>query len=346
MASEATAHGPAGEAAAEVIRLDRELSEIEGLIAQAREESKRHDQRRVLAEEHMASVLGEESVSATNLKSAIDGLVSSTRRAWLMESQIEVLEGKQRTLARFRDRLQHYVELLAARPDLEASEGVPIDGDDDGSAAAAPAQIVEAQETLRRDIAKAMHDGPAQSLTNLALQTQIVERVLVRDPARAAAEVGELLSMVRAALEETNTFILDIRPMVLDDLGLVATLRRTVRDRGRRAKVPIEFDSRGPDRRLGRDLETNVFRVLDDAIIGFLATRSTAISVRLKWAEEELRAEVRSARVEEVAVEPPPTSASSSPAEPPVPELSDDLPPALAAMIMERRAAASDVARA
>ena len=105
--------------------------------------------------------------------------------------------------------------------------------------------ILTAQEDLRRDIARAMHDGPAQSLTNIVLQAQIVERLIASDPAAARPETRELIAMVQSTLDATKSFIFDVRPMVLDDLGLVPTLRRSARDRGRRAGIPVDFDSMG-----------------------------------------------------------------------------------------------------
>jgi hypothetical protein len=80
------------------------------------------------------------------------------------------------------------------------------------------------------------------------------------DPAKAGHEVRQLVAMVQQTLEATKSFIFDVRPMVLDDLGLVPTLRRAARERGRRAGVPVEFDSMGQDRRLPMDLESGLFR--------------------------------------------------------------------------------------
>ena len=93
--------------------------------------------------------------------------------------------------------------------------------------------VLSAQEDLRREIARAMHDGPAQSLTNIVLQAQIVERLVARDPASASGEIRQLTAMVQQTLDATKSFIFDVRPMVLDDLGLVPTLRRAARERGR-----------------------------------------------------------------------------------------------------------------
>ncbi len=119
-----------------------------------------------------------------------------------------------------------------------------------------------------------MHDGPAQSLTNIVLQAQIVERLVATDPGRAGDEVRQLVAMVQQTLEATKSFIFDVRPMVLDDLGLVPTLRRAARERGRRAGVPVDFDSLGPEQRLPMDLESGLFRILDEAMAAYLSARA------------------------------------------------------------------------
>ena len=156
--------------------------------------------------------------------------------------------------------------------------------------------VLDAQEDLRREIARAMHDGPAQTLTNIVLQAQIVERLVATDPALAPrASCACSIAMVQQTLEATKTFIFDVRPMVLDDLGLVPTLRRAARDRGRRAGVPVEFDSLGTDRRLPMDLESGLFRILDEALAAYLGARPTRVTMRLDWSDR-LEARVHAVR--------------------------------------------------
>jgi hypothetical protein len=188
--------------------------------------------------------------------------------------------------------------------------------------------LLGAQEDMRREIARAMHDGPAQSLTNIVLQAQIVERLVRTDPARASKEVGQLVAMVQQTLEATKSFIFEVRPMVLDDLGLVPTLRRSARDRGRRAGVPVEFESMGQDRRLPMDLESGLFRILDEALAGYLDARAERISFRLDWSADQLDVSMTAARKAVKAVSAITADAAAS----------KDLPPALAAMMEERRA--------
>ena len=312
--------------------LDRELTEIEMLVGQARTEAGRHEQKRAQAAERLAG-LGA-STSPADLAEANAQLVTLTRRAAVMEAQLDVLAGKQKTLERYRDGLTRVREAVGASmadaPGTGAADAGAGDARSGPTVAPDPAPgvgrvILAAQEDLRRDIARAIHDGPAQSLTNIVLQAQIVERLLDRDPAAARAEVQELTAMVQRTLEATKTFIFDVRPMVLDDLGLVPTLRRVARDRSRRAGLPVEFESLGSDRRLPMELESAIFRVADESVASLLGGRPEKVLLTLDWAEE-LEVAVRAVH---------PASADVAIEEP-----SADMPAALRVMVDESRARA------
>ena len=314
--------------------LERELSEIGLLLDQARTESTRHEQKRAQAAERAAGVAG--SGQASELAEANAQLVTLTRRAAIMESQLDVLAGKQRTLERYRDGLTRVRDALgdAGLAVLPVAAGSAAGVDAAGHAVAPGATpaavgrtVLVAQEDLRREIARSLHDGPAQSLANIVLQAQIVDRLLDRDPAAARAGVQELVTMVQRTLETTKTFIFDIRPMVLDDLGLVPTLRRVARDRSRRTGIPVAFESVGPDRRLPVDLEGSVFRIADDALGGLLAAGPERVTLALDWREADLvllASAVHAATVDVISGEP-----------------SADMPAALRAMFDERRARAA-----
>ncbi len=327
---------------AEVARLGSELEEVELLISQAKTEAARHETRRAGASDKLSTML---HLAASNSEPVPDTteqnaqLVLLTKRAALMESQVDVLEGKHRALARFRDSLAAYAEALGAAP----ATSVPQTASGKGTAAARSADpigslppavsrlLLAAQEDMRREIARAMHDGPAQSLTNIVLQAQIVEHLVAHDPRKASGEVRQLVAMVQQTLDATKSFIFDVRPMVLDDLGLVPTLRRAARDRGRRAGVPVEFESMGQDQRLPMDLESGLFRILDEALAAYLSAHAELVTLKLDWSDR-VDARVSASRaIVKVAGEPLPDTTPNA-----------DLPPALAAMMEERRADARD----
>ena len=341
--------------AEETHHLDRELGEVELLISQARTEATRHETRRAAAADKLTGTLAAAASRGDPVPDTLElnsQLVLLTKRAALMESQVDVLEGKHRALKRFRDSLAAYSEALgaapedAARPEPGSDSAAQLKPGRKGMAAGAAADaigalptavsrlLLGAQEDMRREIARAMHDGPAQSLTNIVLQAQIVEHLVTKDPTRANAEVKQLVSMVQQTLDATKSFIFEVRPMVLDDLGLVPTLRRSTRDRGRRAGVPVEFESFGQDRRLPMDLESGLFRILDEALAGYLDARSERVSLKLDWTADQLDGVMTASR----------SAAKARPDDVPESVAGKDLPPALAAMMEDRRADARTAA--
>lgn len=321
--------------AEEATGLDRELAEIEMLIGQARTEAERHESRRFQAEETGRKIaLGTSPGDPAEAQAA---LVTSTRRAVMMQAQVEILEGKRRALTRYRDRAR---ELAASLGALAAEQPSPAAGEaEDDASAPSPMSGPEAQESLRREIARQMHDGPAQSLTNITLQAQIVQRLVGLDDARAQAELAQLVGMVQQTLEATKTFIFDVRPMVLDDLGLLPTLRRAVRERAQRSHVAVDLDGSGVDRRLSAELESALFRIVDEAILGFLTTGPAGIQVRLDWTETSVEAMVRAVRSDG---RPAAGAATGIKAGPAASAPTPDVPAALAAMIRDQSADAAE----
>jgi hypothetical protein len=277
-------------------------------------------------------------------------LVAVARRAALMEAQVDLLEGKRKSAIRLHEALAAHAEqakVVAGMPPGTGGLAKPRDGDPDAGSVpgfididlggplppGVSRIILTAQEDLRRDFARQMHDGPAQSLTNIVLQAQIVERLMAKDPAKATAEVHQLIAMVQRTLDATKTFIFDVRPMVLDDLGLVPTLRRSSRDRARRVGVIVDFESVGVDQRLPVELESGLFRMLDDALAAHVAGKPDRLSMHLDWGER-------------LVIE---LTAGRQPEDVPDPELPPEgaeLPPALAEMVSERRRAHAETVEA
>ncbi len=280
----------------EVDLLSREIGEIELLVAQARSEATRHETKRSQALDKIKSAPGYNPNGEE--AELIESLMALTRRSAIMEAQVDILEGKLKVLTRFQESLRQCgSDLDRASPGGPTPQRTPDNVDAGTSLPPAVSRLVlAAQEDMRREIARAMHDGPAQSLTNIVLQAQIVERLLERDPAQARSEIGQLVGMVQHTLDATKTFIFDVRPMVLDDLGLVPTLRRVARDRGRRSQIPIEFESYGTDRRLPMDVESTLFRILDETITGYLSCHPSLISIKLDWSDGSTEARVSARR--------------------------------------------------
>jgi two-component system sensor histidine kinase DegS len=320
----------AADMAAEAAVLERELGEVELLLGQVRTEAQRHEARRQQTSERFDSLLNG-TRAGSDLREAHDQLVLQAKRAALMDAQLEVLEGKQKVLRRFSDYLSRTMQSLGAGVALGSPDAAAAGAGGLQTAEASSRSVMEAQEEMRRQIARQMHDGPAQSIANIALQAEVVQRLLRQDAAAGERELNALREMVEHALEETKAFIFDVRPMVLDDLGLMPTLRRSAQDRARRTGRRIRFESLGADRRLDPEHESALFRIVDDAVTGYLESQPDDVLIQLGWSDDDVTATVTS--------EAPPTG---KPAEKkPKPEEKQPppvaLPPALAAMIDEQR---------
>ncbi|MED3708216.1 sensor histidine kinase [Peribacillus frigoritolerans] len=129
-------------------------------------------------------------------------------------------------------------------------------------------KIIEAQEQERKKLSREIHDGPAQMLANVMMRSDLIERVQrERGPDEALVEIRSLKVMVRNALYEVRRIIYDLRPMALDDLGLVPTLRKylqTTEDYNN--GVNLNFVNLGQVKRLPSDMEVALFRLVQEDV--------------------------------------------------------------------------------
>ncbi|WP_059171921.1 sensor histidine kinase [Bacillus sp. FJAT-27445] len=146
-------------------------------------------------------------------------------------------------------------------------------------------KIIEAQEEERKRLSREIHDGPAQMLANVMMRSDLIERVYREDGLEAAfAEIKSFKQMVRTSLYEVRRIIYDLRPMALDDLGLVPTLKkylRTIEDYYKTVK--ITFMNLKDDRRLPSNYEVALFRLIQESVQNALKHAGAAeIQVKLE----------------------------------------------------------------
>jgi two-component system, NarL family, sensor histidine kinase DegS len=129
-------------------------------------------------------------------------------------------------------------------------------------------RIIEAQEEERKRLSREIHDGPAQMMANVMMRSDLTEKVYrERGGEEAMQEIRSIRKMVRNALYEVRRIIYDLRPMALDDLGLVPTLRKyldTIEDYNKCAVY--KFTHMGQDKRLPSRLEVALFRLVQEAV--------------------------------------------------------------------------------
>lgn len=146
-------------------------------------------------------------------------------------------------------------------------------------------KIILAQEEERKRIAREIHDGPAQSMANLVLRTEIAERMLAKQEFRMVQdELIDLKGQVRSGLEEIRKIIFNLRPMALDDLGLVPTLRKYVQDFEEKTKIRTVFETVGREIRLPSAMEAAVYRLVQEAFTNAMKHASaTYVSLEITY---------------------------------------------------------------
>jgi len=151
-------------------------------------------------------------------------------------------------------------------------------------------KIIEAQEEERSRISREIHDGPAQMLANILLRSELVEMSFrKKDVDEALAEMKSVRKMIRSSLYEVRRIIYDLRPMALDDLGLVPTIRKYVTTMADYNDIEINFTPIGEDKRLNQKYEVAFFRLIQEAVQNAVKhAESTFIDVKLEIGKKNL----------------------------------------------------------
>ncbi|EFM09033.1 DegS sensor signal transduction histidine kinase [Paenibacillus curdlanolyticus YK9] len=146
-------------------------------------------------------------------------------------------------------------------------------------------KIILAQEEERKRIAREIHDGPAQGLANLVLRMEIAERMIVKQEFEMVQhELIDLKAQVRTGLEEIRKIIFNLRPMALDDLGLVPTLRKYVQDFEEKTRIRTTFETIGREVRLPSAMEAGIYRLVQEAFTNVMKhANATFVSLEMTY---------------------------------------------------------------
>jgi two-component system sensor histidine kinase DegS len=200
-------------------------------------------------------------VPRRDLQKAYTTVLDTQQRLFTMRGQLEKLQSDQKNMARYLDVLRSILEHAD-----QAERYEPEETESDSAPQASVVRIIEAQERERHRLSRQMHDGPAQSLTNLILQAEICERLMDSDPERARVELTNLKNSVAGTFQKVKGFILNLRPMMLDDLGLVPTLRRYLDSFSENSDVATDLTVVGKERRLASHNEVTTFRIIQELL--------------------------------------------------------------------------------
>ena len=148
-------------------------------------------------------------------------------------------------------------------------------------------QVVDAQEAERKRIARELHDATGQSLTAIALGLRGVEMHIENcdsPPLGLLDKVRDIKGYSTSALGELHQIIADLRPQILDDMGLAAALKWYVQSYQQRRSLPTELIVEGAPVRLPAEYETVLFRITQEALTNIAKhARATRVVVTLSF---------------------------------------------------------------
>lgn len=157
-------------------------------------------------------------------------------------------------------------------------------------------RIIEAQEEERKRLSRDIHDGPAQMLANVLLRAGLIEKIFNEegtDP--AIKELQHLRKSVRSTLIEVRRVIFDLRPMDLDDLGVLPALKKYLAIVDEYEEdISVHFQSFGKEERFHRNIEVAVFRLVQESVMNALKHgKPNNVWVKIEWHRESLNVTVK-----------------------------------------------------
>ncbi|MBT3188787.1 MAG: hypothetical protein HN736_01955 [Anaerolineae bacterium] len=264
----------------QILDIQSELDETEGslreitlMIEQSQDEVGKLTQRNAAITSHLQQIQTDSSsMSVEEIRMAYDSALDVQQRLLVMRGQLDKLQNDQ---AHF----ERYKTLLKQASGAGSQESSQV-GNSKRIESTNIEMIVNAQESERQRLSRQMHDGPAQALSNFILQAEIAMRLLSVDVDQAKEELNSLKASAMRTFQKVRNFIFELRPMMLDDLGLIPTIRRYAETFKEQSGIEMNLLVSGTERRLEPYLEVMVFRALQE-LMGNVSRHSHATIVKV-----------------------------------------------------------------
>src|SRR5690349_97861 len=271
----------------ELEETEKALREVTLMIEQSQGEVMKLSQRNAAITTHLQQVQNQfDKMPPQEIRNAYDSALDAQQRLFVMRGQLEKLQNEKSHLERSKSALERTRGASGSAPSGAASGGSkgPL---------ASVEMLVNAQETERQRLSRQMHDGPAQALSNFILQTEIAMRLMDVDAAQARDELNNLKTSAMGTFQKVRNFIFELRPMMLDDLGLVPTLRKYADAFKEQTGLDVNLSVTGAERRLEPYLEVMVFRATQELLGNSSGhSQATLIKVQVDMGNEVVRVTV------------------------------------------------------
>jgi two-component system sensor histidine kinase DegS len=250
----------------------RALRDVNIKIEQSQNELGKLTQRNATVTTHLQQAQAKiEKIPPAELRTVYDSALDTQQRLLFMRGQLEKLQNDREHLSKLKTVLEQVAPQGGKAVDNPAAGG--------GNTASVE-MLVDAQESERQRLSRQMHDGPAQALSNFILQTEIAMRLLDVDPGQAREELSNLKVAAMSTFQKVRNFIFELRPMMLDDLGLAPTLRKYTEAFREQTSLDVNVAVTGTERRMEPYIEVMIFRAIQE-LIGNASRHSQATTARV-----------------------------------------------------------------
>jgi len=267
----------------------RDLKEIDILIKQSAAEVERLAQRNSQVTSYTRQLQTNfETLPREDIKEAYEALNDVQQRLFTMRGQLEKLQSDQRNLERLAEFQRKMIELMDGSGSFPTAGGRRR-----GVEQPNVVRVIQTEEAVRQGLVRKMHDSVASSISNFILQAEICQRFFDVNPDRARTELNALKSSAGTTFSNVKDFIFDLRPMMLDDLGVIPTLRRYAESFQEKNGVPVPITVTGVERRLESHIEVTVFRNVQELLQNAMShAQASQIQIQVDMGQDQVTAVV------------------------------------------------------
>jgi two-component system sensor histidine kinase DegS len=241
----------------------KSLKEIDMMLEQSQTELSKLIQRNTSANSHLQQIQNQfDSIPRADIRQAYNAAIDTQQRMLVMRGQLEKLQNDQSNLRKQTLLIEQIRQYFPEQSQIGRTGKISSEISGDGLSVLE--MMINSQETERQRLSRQMHDGPAQALSNFIVQTEIAARLFEIDKEKAKGELENLKGAAMSTFQKVRNFISELRPMMLDDLGLVPTIKKYVEIFKEQHGVDVNLSVTGQEKRFEPYLEVMVFRAIQE----------------------------------------------------------------------------------
>jgi two-component system, NarL family, sensor histidine kinase DegS len=245
----------------EMVQTKAAIKEITTTLEQSKNEFNRLAQKKATVTAQLQSIQANgDQLSRKDLRDAFNGAMDAQQRLLVMRAQLDKLEEQASGLEKYKELLAMTIQNAGSVPTLTGGKK------DTSTGLSTLEMLINAQEAERQRLSRQMHDGPAQALSNFIVQTEIADRMFDLDAVKAKEELSKLKNSALSTFQKIRSFIAELHPMILDDLGLVPALRRYIANLKEQTGIEISENISGAEVKLPNYMEIFIFRAIQELV--------------------------------------------------------------------------------